>query len=434
MIRRIKLEEFCDMESLELELGSGINLFVGDNGSGKTTILKACRYILGSFFHSFSAEHTPVWASLTPKKSDFREQSSKSGDILEEKPVILSFDIEAGGNTFVEQKLQKNSPQGRALTTTFADYKAYAEELQDSYLDKAGRHKALPLFAYYSTEDIHQKTKVSPTAFEKLKHKPTFGYYNALSDNALLEHWLKRVLVLAEEETGHQEVAIVERALLDVLGEGGADLLQAISIKFSKRDVRFVMTDGRHISKHHLPDGLRRVISIVVDIAFRCAILNQTIYGKDSAYKTCGTVLIDEIELHLHPRLQGYILKGLQRAFPNIQFIVSTHAPMVMSCVEINENNRVYKLEYAPSEEEAYSYAAIAIQTCGLDTSTIIETHLGLSERHEETAKELEQLFALIDDEDYGQARRLLEQLTDKYGNGLPELDKAEAMLSLFEP
>ena len=103
--------------------------------------------------------------------------------------------------------------------------------------------------------------------------------------------------------------------------------------------LEFSFNDGRVIAFETLPMGYKRIFSLVIDLAYRSYILNE-----DSESE--GIVLIDEIELHLHPTLQQEILQRLQKTFPKIQFIVTTHSPLVISNFKADENNKIIKLEY----------------------------------------------------------------------------------------
>ena len=103
--------------------------------------------------------------------------------------------------------------------------------------------------------------------------------------------------------------------------------------------LEFSFNDGRVIAFETLPMGYKRIFSLVIDLAYRCYILNE-----DSESE--GIVLIDEIELHLHPTIQQEILQRLQKTFPKIQFIVTTHSPLVISNFKADENNKIIKLEH----------------------------------------------------------------------------------------
>jgi len=94
-----------------------------------------------------------------------------------------------------------------------------------------------------------------------------------------------------------------------------------------------------------LSDGLRAVFSMVADIAYRCVKLNPHL-GENACVETNGIVLIDEVDIFLHPSWQQRIIGDLQRTFPNIQFIVTTHSPQVVSsvpkeCIRIISNGAI---------------------------------------------------------------------------------------------
>lgn len=102
--------------------------------------------------------------------------------------------------------------------------------------------------------------------------------------------------------------------------------------------IEFSFNDGRVIAFEKLPMGYKRIFSLVIDLAYRSYILNEN-------SESDGIVLIDEIELHLHPTLQQELLQRLQKTFPQIQFIVTTHSPLVISNFKADEKNKIIKLE-----------------------------------------------------------------------------------------
>ena len=190
----------------------------------------------------------------------------------------------------------------------------------------------------------------------------------------------------------------------------------------------FHFVDGRESESSLLSDGYRRLVNIVMDIAFRCALLNKTMYGEQSYKYTHGTVIIDEIDEHLHPELQVRILNALHKTFPKIQFIISTHAPLVMSSVENTPENVVYKLEY---NNGVYSHKII--DTYGFDVSTIMDVYMGHMSRDIKIARKIKEIFNLIDSEDYKVARVKLNELQLSLPIGDPELSRADAILSFME-
>lgn len=140
--------------------------------------------------------------------------------------------------------------------------------------------------------------------------------------------------------------------------------------------------------------------------------------------QTSGTVLIDEVDQHLHPELQSVVLKSLRATFPELQFVVSSHAPMVMSSVMTNSENEVLHLQYKNNE-----YSASPISTYGLDATTILEMYMGRKARVAEVEEKLKQLFELIDSEQYPEAKAILNEMTKEFGDTLPEIIQARTML-----
>lgn len=176
--------------------------------------------------------------------------------------------------------------------------------------------------------------------------------------------------MLHEAETGVEEITSVRNAVRECLGSDGCGIIEDMVVRPVKGKVYFKYTDGRYVESSMLSDGYKRLVNIVVDIAIRCALLNKVMYGSEAYKNTHGTVIIDEIDEHLHPALQSKILKALQSTFPRMQFIVSTHAPLVMSSVEKSDRNAVYRLWY---DEEDRLYKHVEVTTYGLDANLILE-------------------------------------------------------------
>lgn len=427
---------------------------IGDNSVGKTSLLRACNLVINSFFCGYSDENT-TWKSA--EDDDFREVKTEQTIETEVKPINITFhlsdedlpaltladgtkiptcwkDDESGEyqDLVIEKKSKKNA---RNLVTGLKYLKDYASALQSNSViienGKAIQRNALPVYAYFTTEDIHTTRKFDKEKknFKKYPQKPSFGYFESFDSKGLLDCWIKRLLVLRESKKGEEEIEIVRNAIKSSLGANGCGIISDIEIRHNDGEVIFLLTDGREVKTGLLSDGYRRLVSIVIDIAFRCALLNKTIYGTEAYKHSHGTVIIDEIDEHLHPELQVRVLKALHNTFPKIQFIVSTHAPLVMSSVETNEDNVVYKLEY---KDGIYTHKEL--NTYGLDATTIMELYMGKVSRDLDATSDFRKVFELIDSEDYQEARQILDSIKERYGSDTnPELVRAEAMLSFFE-
>lgn len=441
----ITIKNFRCYEEKSIEFRRGVNLLIGDNSVGKTSLLRACNLVTNAFFSGYSDENT-VWKSA--EDNDFRNTG------ITEEPIEILFHVgEWDFNTIstpigesyslvrdvdlkIEKKSKKNS---RNLLSGLTPLRIYASNLKLwSHIvlkDKGIKQiNPLPVYACFTTEDIHSTVKLEKNKFKTYVQKPSFGYYGSSDCRGLLECWIKRLLVLKEAQRGEEEINSVRNAIIDALGPTGCNIINDMAIRHNEGKVYFMFVDGRESEVALLSDGYRRLVNIVMDIAFRCALLNKSMFG-DQCYKhTHGTVIIDEIDEHLHPALQVRVLKALQDTFPKIQFIISTHAPLVMSSVEPrkdengNDINVVYKLEYIDGE---YTHKELNIY--GMDASTIIETYMGQPSRDLKVNNDIKSILELIDKGDIQTARKSLEELEKNIASGDPELTRMEALISFME-
>ena len=418
-MERIELHNYRCFEHLELTFSARVNLLIGDNSSGKTTLIRALSAVLNSFFFGFSDEYTRFVGLY---KSDFRISEAIEG-LETEKPIIVDFEL-----LHRHSRLELHSTKSRTLQRPLAEIGDLGEVMYHGLFKEKVQVLALPLFASFSTSDIHASRKINSEPFKKYIHKPTFGYYECLQGDGFLDYWTTRLLVLREGNTGELEVLGVLQALMQMLGVDGCNVITDIHIRPIQGKIYYYLNDGRVSDTENLSDGLRRLINIGMDLGFRCMLLNKGIYGPDACAKTEGTVLIDEIDLHLHPTLQAVAMKGLQNAFPRLQFIITSHAPMVMTGIPMDANNKIIHLRHSLAD----GYTANEIQTYGLDASTIIQAVLGVTPRSQAVEDRLKVLFGFIDNDDYTAALSKLKEMHADFGDNLPELAKAEAMLNFL--
>jgi predicted ATP-binding protein involved in virulence len=132
-------------------------------------------------------------------------------------------------------------------------------------------------------------------------------------------------------------------------------------------------------------------------------------------------VLIDELDMHLHPKWQRIITKGLQAAFPTLQFIVASHSPQVLGELQPDQ---IILLRPDGTSHPQVSY--------GLDSSQVLEEIMGATARSPEVERSLSQLFATLERNDLESAREQLSALT-KLAPGIAELGGAQALLKRKE-
>ena len=418
-MEKVILNNYRCFEHIELSFKEEVNLLIGDNSSGKTTLIRAFSTVLNSFFIGFSDENTRFFGLA---QNDFSIVESSTG-LANEPKIRIDFNYL---NT--NASLELNSKKGRTLQKPLDPIYTVGKKLYQGLFQEGNQILSLPLFASFSTSDIHTNRKINGDKFKRYEHKPSFGYYECLQGDGFLEYWTKRLLILKEAQKGEIEIEGVRLAVQKALGSDGCNIISDIQIRHNQGKVYYILTDNREVDTENLSDGLRRLVNIVLDLSFRCMLLNKGIFELEACQKTTGTVLIDEIDLHLHPTLQSFVVKGLRNAFPKLQFIITSHAPMVMTEIPIDNKNKIYRLAYSKAD----GYSAQEIQTYGLDASTIIEAVLGVVPRSIDVDDRLNKLFSMIDSDEYENARKVLSTMQEEFGDNLPELTEAEAMLNFL--
>lgn len=439
-MKDLTIHNFRCYEEKYIEFKSGINLLIGNNSSGKTSLICACNYVTNAFFCGYSDENTN-WKSVN--ENEFRVYIGEDNTILPSKTISIKFHaapwdfadiIEPDGASTsfdydTELKIEKNSSKNsRNLVTGLNPLKGYGRLLNScSHIVRENgteQLNVLPVYACFTTEDIHASRKIDVGKFKEYAQKPSFGYYECYDCRGLFDYWLNRLLVLQEAETGTTEINTVRKAIKSALGEDGCNIINDIIIRPMRGKVFFKYTDGRIVESGMLSDGYKRLVNIVLDIAIRCSLLNKTKYGDESFKHTHGTVIIDEIDEHLHPALQSRVLKDLHRTFPKIQFIVSTHAPMVISSVENSDENVVYQLWY---DVEAKTYRHNELNTYGLDSNLILEENMGVDSRDAAVQEKIDMLKNLVKERRLAEA---LEMLNTMNRPDQPELVKLRSMIN----
>jgi predicted ATP-binding protein involved in virulence len=184
-----------------------------------------------------------------------------------------------------------------------------------------------------------------------------------------------------------------------------------------------VNKNSKIMTINQLSDGEKCLIALIGDLARRIAIANPT---RNNPLEGNGIVLIDEIDLHLHPKWQRNIIPRLTEVFPNCQFIISTHSPHVINHVQ-PEN--IFLLDQTPEG----IVASHPSKSYGNNADRILEDLMGLeTTRPDEVFQELRNIFSLIGSNSLSEAVDKIAELKKKIGTD-PEIVKAEVLLARKE-
>jgi predicted ATP-binding protein involved in virulence len=333
-IDELELKNFRCFDERRLSFDSRFNVLVGRNGTGKSAILDALAVGLGSLFLGFDEI-----ASVSIQKDDIRRSRYKSGSLTNEE-MRLPVSVACKGRFFgpVEQSQSTEIEWTRSLTraggkTTRTDatlMSTLGEELQESIRENSPR--ILPLVAYYGTGRVWLQKREKTVEPPKSRAR---GYVDAMAPAAsykLMSASIKKAqLVALQRNEPVPELAAVFRAIQSCLPE-----CREVFFDLDEDELAIVRESGEVTPFHRVSDGYKNMIGTVADIAFRCAALNPGM-GAKSIEETPGVVLIDEIDLHLHPSWQRRAVDDLKRTFPAMQFIASTHSPFIVQSLKADE-------------------------------------------------------------------------------------------------
>ena len=422
-LKSIKLHNFRCFSDIEVNFNNRLTVVVGNNGAGKSTILEAATIVAGTFSSAMDG-----LTSYGIKKSDAHYRYYDIGSNVD---VQSQFPVEITATGTVDDKdivwsRTLTSAKGRCGLAPAKEMTVIAESYQERMRNGDTTLK-LPLISYYGTGrlwDQHREKKND--TFEK--NNRSNGYIDSLdgaANDKLMMKWFQK-MTLQQLQRGKDipEFTAVRMALEQIFESitGYSDVSVQYNLDTNEIDVIYCDNTETHvrIPISQLSDGYKCTLSLIADIAYRMAILNPQFLDR-VLVETEGIVLIDEVDLHLHPRWQKRILKDLMEIFPRIQFIVSTHAPEVINSVKsesvvILKNNRVI---YATDE------------TYGKDANTILREVMEVSSRPDPVKQLFEDFYNAIDEEKWDQAEKILLTLESEVGNNDPEVNSCRVRLEL---
>jgi len=291
----------------------------------------------------------------------------------------------------------------------------------------------LPILAYYGTGrlwDYHREKQTD--IFEK--NSRANGYINCMDGTAnikLMMNWFSKMTVqkYQNQELGLGSIpeltavySAMETCYMRITGYRNVKMQFNIGTK----ELEVAYRDGNgnlmRMPISQLSDGYKNTISLVADIAYRMAVLNPQLLG-DVCKKTEGIVLIDEIDLHLHPAWQQRILGDLEEIFPNVQLIVTTHAPAVINTVK---SDNVIILDsgsiFEPSGE-----------VHGKDLNSIVSSLMQSSERPWQIKNLFASFYESIDNGNVSEANDILNEIKLLIGNDDSEVVSCNIKLKLLQ-
>ncbi|WP_337266866.1 AAA family ATPase [Oryzifoliimicrobium ureilyticus] len=363
---KLSLTNFRCFAHCEVAFHPSLTVLVAENGSGKTAVLDAAGGALSVFVNAIYPQET----IRRIERSDVRLNPGLDRRMSPCLPV----EYEAHAT------VQSAAVAWKSAVTTYGDkvrpstrhFAAIKEAAQPFLSDIA----VLPLIAYYGTGRLwseQRQTEYRRSSVTNIEERVA-GYTDCLTSSssfkgisAWFEHRFRQTASPSYRESLQTNLAMIEgvKTATDAV-------LQPTGWSDLRWDDKLKTLTARHETRGELPlsmlsDGVRTMLALVADVARRCASLNPQLSDR-ACFETPGVLLVDEVDMHLHPRWQQKVLGLLQSAFPALQIIVSTHSPHVLSTVD-KSSIRVIHIKNGDVVVETP-----LIQTRGVESADVLAT------------------------------------------------------------
>lgn len=344
-LRKMTLTNFRGIQQRSHELGQ-TSVFIGDNGHGKTGWLEAIAATIGTFLPGVGAGPAPLLS-----ERDVREVLKRMGDRPDRQPQLpMQIEVDAiiEGAPLTWSRRIDSLPVTEAQNTDDAlqiKARKAGEEIRGHSM------RQLPVLVYYGTQrlwppDVDPKSDVGSNRLD--------GYRDCLNPASTQNHlfgWMKKfTFVELQRKKQVPQLQAIRNAVVTCI-DGAKDFRYEVELE----EFILEMKNGDCARFATLSDGYRNMVAMVADIAWRASVLNPQLLDRAAKYAE-GVVLIDEIDLHLHPKWQRRVLADLRRVFPRLQFIATTHSPFIVQSLEpgqlVNLDDETNDAPYANESPE----------------------------------------------------------------------------------
>ncbi|MCT8163474.1 MULTISPECIES: AAA family ATPase [unclassified Pseudomonas] len=410
-VSQLRLINFRGISDLSVDFTERTTAFVGVNGVGKSTVLDALAIGLSQL----------MWRI--------------AGTAQKARPIATD-DIRAGADfARVELTVILDDKPVRWAVVTNQKKGVYSDPLRKSELDAlneyvSGQHERWvaegvddrPLAVFY---DVNRAVLDVPMRVrEKLSHDAKEIYQDALdhggADFKRFFIWFRNFedaeneVRIDDPDFRYYGLEAARKAILEFTGFEGVRVRRKPKMRMTVRK------RGGEFNVLQLSDGERNMLALVGDMARRLSVLNPALSNPNQG---AGIVIIDEVDLHLHPRWQREVVKKLESTFPNCQFFISTHSPQVIG-------------ELAPESVMLLKDGRLlghARRAIGLSSGEILEELMEGTARNDKFQSAIDSIQRDIEDERFGAARDGLKKVSEIFGP-LPEVLRLEESLEWYDP
>ena len=387
----LELTNFRNMQEVSISFeNKKFVAMIGDNGSGKTTILES---ITKAFVPVLRVVNGEAFKSCDLTDNDIRYGTSGTGVTvgitLDNEKYIWTNKRRISSQVAFDNAIEMREKKQNDL-----------KKIKNKYADCVAQRK-LPLVLYYGTDRIIREV---PRRGHIKEFEVTDALRNCFDNINYFRDfydWFK-----TEEDIelrGLRENPMYRNPKLDCVREAIEKMIKGyknLRIELSPSRMVLTNTEGMDLEIEQLSGGYKAVLSVVADIAKRLAIANPE---SNNPLEEEAVILIDELDLHLHPRWQKTIVNDLKRTFINCQFIITTHSPFIVQALHADELFDINSMEYA-DEQGNYN---------GWSIDEIQEEKMGVERKTSIYNEYIESFSDAVDAENYEKAKQLYRELID---------------------
>lgn len=427
-IETINLTNFKCFSSLEETFKPGVNLLVGANGSGKSALLEGIVSALGCFFIDLEPENKRGIKKEYLRVTPFGETDNCK--------VVATGQLNG-----IVKRWERNLPASTKNNDSrnANDIRDFATERYENINDP-NSDKLVPLIAYYSTQRLFKDS--NSKTFDSSKGRKN-GHYLCLGDQSIrdyLTNWFdvkdrarfNHLRAEAQTPSDNFHLETVERFLAELLSYFFEVEVERIKLVFDPEDKELDLQigDGEMLPLASYSDGMRNLIWLYFDLVWRAVYLKPPV-GDWTLGSTEGVVLIDEIDLHLHPKWQSKAIPFLQKIFPKVQFFITTHSPIVVANFRSGHLFQVSKDTVEPLPPPYY----------GKKINSVIRDIFGGTERAPEVQSALNHLFSLIEgmgsadsiNHNHDEIEAQMVVVVGFLGEGDPDVSDAKSLIAWYK-
>lgn len=420
-LKKLIIKNFRCFKDYEVEFAPRVTVLFGKNGAGKSTLIHAIHKAMSFMMYSYNVTEKVQEKGKSKKKIIDVKTITNNNPYLHPKG-FTNDDFNNHTDKFIEVIANADFSDSLKnldwkISVISKSYRLRTSEFENAFLSFYEWHREtneLPLLAYFSDSFPHREDKKKKTIKAKIASLRNFGYFDWDEEEGCTKEWIERLertirnrdrlerrfkmlndavhdfgienetegkAMLLERQMAEMyknEISAIESCLVNFSMHLGIEnsIYNIISLGLHPDDDKLCIITNNENDRYKpfrkLPAGYKRLLNIVLDLAYRSFILSE---GRSCNIK--GIAIIDEIDLHLHPELEKVILDSLTKTFDNLQFIVSTHSPLVLTGLETEgKPNKILRME--PSTNAPVLWPDVY----GIDYNSGLEDIMGVESKN----------------------------------------------------